>query len=172
MAFRSCRTEVVKTHITERRQVVYAWHPWQGRHVQVQASLTRLGAAVLHCRVEGGQPPIALEIPAWMFDSAFCAGLAMAAEPRADWRALSALRSLLDDACATGGVLEDTRLSQREKGDGEAKIEGGTGAAGPVPSGAEGSAVADAAGGSQAACGGAAGAADAGRRGGGPGGGR
>ena len=141
--------------------------------MQVQASLTRLGAAVLHCRTEGGQPPIALEVPAWMFDRAFCVGLALAAEPRVDQSALSALMSLLDGARAPGGVLEDVRLSQKVEGDGEEKIEGGTGAAGPVPSGADGSAVAGAAGGGEAAGGGAAGAADAGRRSGaGPGGAR
>ena len=119
MAFRSCRTEGVKTHITERLQVVYAWHPWHGRRVQVQALLTRLGVAVLHCRTRDGRLPTALEIPAWMFDRAFCAGLVVAEEPRADWSALSALRSLLDDVRAAGGMLEDAPLFHEEKGYGE-----------------------------------------------------
>ena len=61
------------THVTDRREVLYPWHPWFGRSVYVHYAIDKPGDAVFRCNLTGRRSDRLLEVPIWMFDRAACA---------------------------------------------------------------------------------------------------
>jgi hypothetical protein len=81
------------------REVLYRFHPWFGRNVCVHAMIERAGSVVFRCSLDGSDAARWLEIPAWMFDRAFCPHEPrLVPEPFAGVEALKALSALLDQA--------------------------------------------------------------------------
>jgi hypothetical protein len=65
-------TQQHNTHIRDRREICYSWHPWHGRAVWLHASLVKRGQAVAYCSLEEVQTCRVLEVPLWMLDIATC----------------------------------------------------------------------------------------------------
>jgi hypothetical protein len=70
-----CTTKFENTHRIVRREILYRLHPWFGRHVFVHEVVNKAAASsVFRCTFDGSEIARYLEIPAWMFDRAACAG--------------------------------------------------------------------------------------------------
>lgn len=69
-----CTTERQNTHVIDRREVLYRWHPWFGRSVYVHEVIDKPGVTVFRCNLPGSRSDRSLEVPVWMFDRAACAG--------------------------------------------------------------------------------------------------
>jgi|GEM_PF-3101188 len=69
---RCCTTERQNTHVTDRREVLYPWHPWSGQSVFVHDLIDKPGDAVFRCNLTGRRSDRLLEVPVWMFDRAAC----------------------------------------------------------------------------------------------------
>jgi hypothetical protein len=67
-------TERQNTHVNDRREVLYRWHPWFGRSVYIHEVIDKTGVAVFRCNLTGGRSDRSLEVLVWMFDRAACAG--------------------------------------------------------------------------------------------------
>ena len=105
-----------KTHITNTREVLYAWHPWYGRQVEVIRDYVRGGQRVCRCQVDSERP---LELPAWMLDRAACCRMQVAVHPSvriADLRLLQDLLNLLGDP----NVVKDRHFPSSGSGDADA----------------------------------------------------
>ena len=74
MGAAGCTTERQNTHVNDRREVLYRWHPWFGRSVYIHEVIDKPGVAVFRCNLTGGRSDRSLEVPVWMFDRAACAG--------------------------------------------------------------------------------------------------
>jgi hypothetical protein len=90
-----CTNRQQNAHITERRVVLYRWHPWHGREVSISSFTARAGAVILRCRVEEDSCR-SIEVPAWMFDAATCCRIRLESAPVVTCAALLAVRELLD----------------------------------------------------------------------------
>ena len=86
------------THSTESREVRYPWHPWHDRVVTIHRSFTRNGRALFCCSVEESLEGRLLEIPQWMFDSAICCRIQLAAVSTVSCEALLDLKTVLQCA--------------------------------------------------------------------------
>lgn len=71
-ARRYCTTERRNTHVTERRAVLYQWHPWYDQLVFVHELIDKLGDAVFRCNLAGRRSDRHLEVLVWMFNRAAC----------------------------------------------------------------------------------------------------
>lgn len=69
-----CTIERQNTHVNDRREVLYRWHPWFGRTVYVHEVIDKPGVAVFRCNLTGCRSDRSLEVPFWMFDRVACAG--------------------------------------------------------------------------------------------------
>ena len=92
---RGCTTRSHKTHISDRREVCYRWHPWTGRPVLVVSTFTRAGRTMLRCRLNDDDPTPPLELPDWMFDRVACGRMNLTTAPFVTLEHLLALRALL-----------------------------------------------------------------------------
>ena len=90
-------------HRTEKRKVLYLWHPWAGCTVQIHEVIDKMAGTVARCSHDDGAAGRLLELPLWMFDQSACAPMRVATHPHVDIAALRALRALLD-ATAIGDV--------------------------------------------------------------------
>ena len=90
-----CRRRQHNAHVTERREVLYPWHPWFGMTVHVHQVVEKGLIGTLRCSVDGAASGRWLELPAWMFDRAICLPITLASSPRAHLAALEILRNLL-----------------------------------------------------------------------------
>ena len=93
-----CTTERQNTHVTDRREVLYPWHPWFGRSVYVHSVVDKPGDAVFRCNLTGRRSDRLLEVPVWMFDRAACASCRRSGSAHVSLEALSALAGLVFDA--------------------------------------------------------------------------
>ncbi len=93
-----CTTKFGNTHRIVRREVLYRLHPWFGRHVFVHEVVNKAAASsAFRCTLDGSEIERHLEIPAWMFDRAACAGDGhFALDPFVSLEALNALSILLN----------------------------------------------------------------------------
>ena len=89
-------------HRTEKRKVVYLWHPWAGCTVQIHQVIDKAAGAVARCSHEDGAAGRLLELPLWMFDQSACAPMRVETLPHVDIAALRALRTLLDATMRVG----------------------------------------------------------------------
>jgi hypothetical protein len=90
-------------HRTEKRKVLYLWHPWAGCTVQIHDVIDKAAGAVARCSHDESATGRLLELPLWMFDRSACAPMRVETLPHVDITALRALRALLD-ATAIRGV--------------------------------------------------------------------
>lgn len=93
----NCTSRQQNAHVTERRVVLYRWHPWHGRDVSVTGMTVRGGAVLLRCRADDHSCR-STEIPEWMFDAATCCRMRLASAPIVTCTALHAVRKLLETA--------------------------------------------------------------------------
>jgi hypothetical protein len=93
------------THIRERREICYPWHPWHGRKVWVHTTLIKRGRAVAHCSLEDVQPFRVLEVPLWMLDVAVCCKIRVVKSGLANFESLRELRALLHSAQPARGDI-------------------------------------------------------------------
>lgn len=93
-----CTTKRQNTHIIDRREVLYRWHPWFGRSVYVDEVIDKLGDAVFRCKLTGDLSDRSLEVPIWMFDRTACAACRRADTAHVGLEALRALAELVCDA--------------------------------------------------------------------------
>lgn len=70
----SCTTRLSNTHGTERG-ILYRFHPWSGRAVDVVKVFAKGGVPVACCRLAGGAPGPLREVPLWMFDRETCSAV-------------------------------------------------------------------------------------------------
>ena len=98
-----CTTKFENTHRIVRREVLYRLHPWFGRHVVVHEVVNKAAASsVFRCTLDGSEIERHLEIPAWMFDRAACAGDGhFTLDPFVSLEALNALSILLNQLLKT-----------------------------------------------------------------------
>jgi hypothetical protein len=103
-----CRSRQPNTHNTEVREVCYPWHPWFGRTVAVYEVLVKQAQSVCRCGLEEERSRLAVEIPAWMFESAACRGLRLLHAPAVSCDALRGVQALLRIVLqsALSGVLQ------------------------------------------------------------------
>jgi hypothetical protein len=66
-----CTSPQQNSHISERRTVHYPWHPWRDRSVFIDERVEKHGRIMFRCHAEETRHWSALEIPDWMFDSAW-----------------------------------------------------------------------------------------------------
>ena len=95
-----CTIELENTHIPERRELLYCWHPWFGRTVYVFGAVDKLGEAVFRCNLTGRGSDRRLEVPVWMFDHAACAACIQRADAHVLIGTLLDLARLLADRAA------------------------------------------------------------------------
>ena len=91
-----CTTRRHKTHNTVVSEVLYPWHPWHGREVQVIEGMTRSDRAVFRCRLDPDESGRTLELPQWMLDRATCCRMQLAAHPTVRVDELRSLQRLLE----------------------------------------------------------------------------
>ena len=86
--------------------VHYPWHPWCGRCVFIDTVIDKKGRVYFRCHVDETLHQAALEIPDWMFDSAW--GTACAVEtPIVGWQALRSLKVLLASASNNDQMVKE-----------------------------------------------------------------
>jgi hypothetical protein len=96
--------------------VHYPWHPWRDRSVWVEETIEKNGRAFFRCHVEETLHHRALEIRAWMFDSA-CQAMSLADIPAVNNEALHEVKVLLS-ASSHDPIVKET---QRFEGGADAK---------------------------------------------------
>ena len=82
----NCTTPHHKTHVTTtggyEAVVVYRWHPWFERTIEVREVIVREAEAVARCRQEGAPDGVVQELPTWMLDAGLCEAMRLAPAPR------------------------------------------------------------------------------------------
>ncbi len=104
-----CRTRQQNAHVTERREVLYPWHPWFGLSVQVHQTVNKGLNGTFRCGVDGVSSGRWLELPAWMFDRVACLPMRIATSPQAHRRALAGLQSLLREPTNVPSAIASSR---------------------------------------------------------------
>ena len=94
---RCCTTRQHKTHITESRVILYRWHPWYQRTVQIVRGHSRGGEAVFCCTLELAVESGTRYVPQWMFDAVTCCDMRLVSMPTVNIEALFELKHLLND---------------------------------------------------------------------------
>jgi hypothetical protein len=98
-----CTRRRGNAHRTEKRKVLYLWHPWAGCTVQIYEVIDKMTGTMARCSHDDSRADRLLELPLWMFDQSACAPMRVATHPHVDIAALRALRALLN-ATAIGDV--------------------------------------------------------------------
>jgi hypothetical protein len=120
-----CSSRQHNAHVTERREVLYPWHPWFGMTVHIHQVVEKGLIGTLRCSVDGAASGRWLELPAWMFDRAICLPISLASSPRAHLAALESLRNLLIElkqsppatVAAVSGAQRNPRHQNRRSAD-------------------------------------------------------
>jgi hypothetical protein len=130
--------------VTERREVLYPWHPWFGMTVHVHQVVDKGLIGTLRCSVDGATSGRWLELPAWMFDRAICLPISLASLPRVHLAALESLRALLIElrqsspaiAAAGSGAQRNPRHQNRRSADAQPapRFEKTAASSGPIQS--------------------------------------
>ena len=139
-----CRRRQQNAHVTERRDVLYPWHPWFGLTVHIHQVVEKGLTGTLRCSVDGVGSGRWLELPAWMFDRAICLPITVASSPRAHLAALESLRKLLIELrlsppviiAAGSGAQRNSRHQNRRSADAQpaSRFEKPTASSGPIQS--------------------------------------
>lgn len=101
---------------TERREIVYRWHPLYGHTVSIVGAMLGGGVAIFRCRPDDSSR--CLEIPQWMFDAAMRCRAQLASRAFVACHALSQLRDLIDvtERISSAPVLEAEHLLPHDAG--------------------------------------------------------
>ena len=121
-----CTSRIRKTHVTEKMEVLYPWHPWFGRQVYVHAIVERSDARSFSCAIDSQQTARCLGVPAWMFDRAACMRTRRAATPQVELAALVRLQTLLTETIertASASTVVGARHPFAKQGDADATPE-------------------------------------------------
>ena len=139
-----CRRRQQNAHVTERRDVLYPWHPWFGLTVHIRQVVEKGLTGTLRCSVDGVGSGRWLELPAWMFDRAICLPITVASSPRAHLAALESLRKLLIELrlsppviiAAGSGAQRNSRHQNWRSADAQpaSRFEKPTASSGPIQS--------------------------------------
>jgi hypothetical protein len=139
-----CRRRQHNAHVTERREVLYPWHPWFGMTVHIHQVVEKRLIGTLRCSVDGAASGRWLELPAWMFDRAICLPITLASSPRAHLAALQSLRELFIElrqslpamAAAGSGAQKNPRHQNRRSADAQPvpRFEKTAASSGPIQS--------------------------------------
>jgi len=97
-----CTRKRENAHRTERREVLYPFHPWGGCIVHIHEVMKRTTGDFCRCSRQGHATDRCLELPMWMFDRAECAAVRVEAKPHVHLGVLSALVGLLSRAVGDG----------------------------------------------------------------------
>jgi hypothetical protein len=97
-----CTTKRGNAHRTDRREVLYLFHPWAGCIVHIHEVVKRSTADVGRCSRDGDATGRCPELPMWMFDRAACAAVQVETHPRVHIAALCALKALISQV--SGGT--------------------------------------------------------------------
>jgi hypothetical protein len=90
---------------------LYRFHPWCGRDVVVHEVIEKAGGGAFRCSLDGSEVERRLEIPAWMFDRAACAGDAhFSANPFVSLETLDALSALLNQVLKLDTTSSNVRV--------------------------------------------------------------
>ena len=119
-------SRIRKTHVTEKMEVLYPWHPWFGRQVYVHAIVERSDARSFSCAIDSQQTVRCLSVPAWMFDRAACMRTRRAATPQVELAALVRLQTLLTETIertASASTVVGARHPFAKQGDADATPE-------------------------------------------------
>ena len=123
-----CTTKLENAHGTGFREVLYRWHPWFGLRACIHGTVDKAGGVVFRCTLSGADAERWLELPAWMFDRAACAGQAtLSTSPFVDLAALSTLANLLADVLKARPASSNVAFSgaswvSRDQNRGEAHV--------------------------------------------------
>ena len=112
-AARGCTTERQNTHVTDRREVLYRWHPWFGQSVYVHEVVDKSGEAVFRCNLTGRWSDRLLEVPIWMFDRSACTAC----------RRVDTAHVGLDDLEALAGLVCDIDCGSLNKSDSASRVD-------------------------------------------------
>jgi len=111
----SCTTTIRNAHNTDERDIIYVWHPWVGRRVEILRVFERGGVLTVRCRLPGSAQCLPLEVPSWMFERSACASISSVPEPISDTASLCALSQLLAQVepasaggCDLGSLIPDS----------------------------------------------------------------
>ena len=113
---RCCRTQQQNTHVTERREVLYPWHPWFGLSVHIHQKIERGRAANFRCSLDGVTTGRSQELPVWMFDRVACLSVRIELSPRVDLAALAGLWNLLREAMDAASSTSSSRAADSGAG--------------------------------------------------------
>ena len=109
-----CTTTIRNAHNTDERDVIYAWHPWVGRRVEILRGFERGGVSTVRCRLAGRAQCLPLEVPMWMLERSACASIFSVPDPVSDTASLYALSQLLAQVepvlisvCDLGSLIPD-----------------------------------------------------------------
>ena len=102
VVMQDCTTRPGNAHRTEKREVLYAFHPWTGCIVHIHEVIKKPSGDVVRCNRDGGATGRWLELPTWMFDRAACVAVRVHTLPRVHITALSALMALIGQASGGG----------------------------------------------------------------------
>jgi hypothetical protein len=103
-----CTSPQRNTHISESQTVRYPWHPWRDRCVFIDEVIDRNGLVYFRCRVDETLHQPALEIPDWMFDSAWST-VCLIDSPIVGWEALRSLKLVLAAASSHDPVVKEAQ---------------------------------------------------------------
>jgi hypothetical protein len=110
------RTQQQNTHITERREVLYPWHPWFGLSIHIHQKIERGRAANFRCSVDGVTTGRSQELPVWMFERVACLSVRIELSPQVDRTALAGSWSLLREAMNTASSAGSSRAADSGAG--------------------------------------------------------
>lgn len=114
-----CRTTTRQNAHGTEVVVLYRWHPWCGKTVQVMSLVEKRPETVLRVKVECAERSPLRELPVWMTDSAECASMVLANEPIVSSDSLRSLRNLLE--AVRSEVVERQHLEPESEGDADEK---------------------------------------------------
>ena len=112
-----CTSPRQNAHVTERRVVLYRWHPWYQQAVHIIGVSAKTVMPIYRCRAqESGSR--SLEVPQWMFDAATCCRVVLAVSPMVTCAALRSLRALMAaaEAPVTGTMIKAEHLIPEDSG--------------------------------------------------------
>ena len=111
-----CTTTQPKTHNTVAL-LVYPWHPWHGKTVDIREEQVRRGCSIYRCVLQGTDNSRTNEIPTWMFSRTVCWAQDLSATSSVSVQSLRELRDLL---CLASASVEIQYSSFEPQGDTDA----------------------------------------------------
>jgi len=102
-------------HRTEKRKVLYLWHPWAGCTVRIHEVIDKVAGAVARYSHDEGATGGLLELPLWMFDRSACAPMLLLPNGSIRWCApnLNAPNRCRIEQCPQRAKRSDIHMRKR-----------------------------------------------------------